>query len=161
MQANHNTVKNRPLPAILAAAAITLMIGLAFVLLGANALLNPGIPLLQSPSDAQAAGPDNVAAATADTAGQPQELAAQFQAREQEYQAREKQYADQIKQYQSREQQLNQQLQQAVQQRDTAANQAQQYQQVLEALQQAGVIQISPNGQIFLSQPFGRHSDHD
>lgn len=151
MQVNRSATKNKPWPAILAALGITLAVGCGLLVFGVNALVNPGVPLLSSPSVAQAAAPadNNITAVDSNPAQvqQLQDLVNQYQAREQ--------------QYQQREQQLNQQLQQAIQQRDQANAQAQQYQQVLLALQQAGIIRIASDGRIFLGQPgFGGGDDH-
>jgi hypothetical protein len=159
MQTNRVVAKNRPLPAILAALGITLVVGMIVVILGANALLSTGVPFLQAPAEAQAAAAPVSDSASSD---QIQQVTAQFQAREQQFQAHEQQYADLVKQYQAREKQYNQQLQQATQERNAAQAQAQQYQQVLDALQQAGIIQIGPDGQIFLARPSrGGFNDHD
>lgn len=59
----------------------------------------------------------------------------------QQYQAREKQYQSQL-------QDLNQQLDQANQQLDGANAQVSQYEQLLQALQARGVIQITADGRI-------------
>jgi hypothetical protein len=141
MQTNRSQAKNRPLPAVLAAMGITLVVGVALFIVGANAVFQP--------VRAQAAADPAAGTTAANQAAAPdsQMLAA--------YQEREKQLTDRINEYQQREQQLAEQLKQVTQERDSALGQAQQYQQILQQLQQAGVIQIDDDGQIFLmQQPF-------
>jgi septal ring factor EnvC (AmiA/AmiB activator) len=136
----------KKLPAILASLLITACIALGMFTLGANALFNPnGVAAASAPSNnisANAVSNASIPAGDANTTQlkQLQALVAQYQQREQQYQQREQQYQDQLNQ-------ARQQLRQASQQ-------VQQYQNVLEALQQAGIIQID-NGQIFIPRQFG------
>jgi septin family protein len=124
---------SKQVPALAAAAGMTLLIGLATLGVSANALLNRDVvPLQSSVTGNQSSGSDNA------TIQQLQDLIAQYQSREQQYQARE--------------QQLNQELQQAAQQLNGAEGQIQQYQSLFIALQNAGVIRVDRNGQIFIPQ---------
>jgi septal ring factor EnvC (AmiA/AmiB activator) len=138
----------KKIPAILASLCITACIGLGMFAVGANALFNPnGVAAASDPTSSISANRDSnarVPAVDANTTQlkQLQDLVAQYQQREQQYQQREQQYQDQ--------------LNQARQQLSQASQQVQQYQNVLEALQQAGIIQIN-GGQILIPRGFGDH----
>jgi peptidoglycan hydrolase CwlO-like protein len=118
------------LEAIIAAAIITGVVALSMLLIGVNALLNPNsVPVSDSP--VTTALNSTTAATTVDQAqvSQLQSLITQYQSREKQYQA----------------------------QLDQANTQLEQYQQVLSALQSAGVIRITSDGQILLRR--GRGGD--
>jgi len=127
-------------PALIAAFLTTLVIAVAMVLVGANAIFNPNsVPVSASPTSVSANDPSGgVVAVSANTTGsqvqQLQDLLAQYQAREQQYQQREQQY----------QQQLN-----------DATTQIKQYENLLQQLQSIGVIRIGPNGQISVPRRFG------
>ncbi len=117
--------KHKTIPAVAAAFGMTALFGLAILAIGFNALFNPNTqPVLAAPADPSAA-------ASADPAAlqQMQELIAQYQAREQQYKAELNQAAAQLNQ-------ANQQLSQ--------------YQALVSGLENAGIIQISPDGRVFL-----------
>ena len=124
----------KPLPAILFALAITLVVGVSMFAIGSNALLNPNqAPILNSP------GVTDVSAASLTTADQnsvDQQKLAQLQ--------------DLVNQYQQREKQLQTELSDAAAQLNQANQEVQQYQDVLTQLQQRGVIRITSDGQIML-----------
>jgi hypothetical protein len=113
-------------PALIAGIITSAMIVLIMMVIGLNALLNPN-----TVAEASAPGDSSPAALTSDSA-QIQQL----QARIVEYQAREKQYQSQLNQVEVSLKQANSNLQQ--------------YQQVMDALQQMGLIRIDRNGQVFL-----------
>ena len=126
---------NKPFPAVVAALSMTVLIGLATLAVGANALLNRNTIPLQSSTVVTPDGSADPA-----TVQQLQELVAQYQAREQQY---------------------NQELQQAAQQLNSANGQIQQYQMMLQALQSAGIIRIGHDGQIFIPQGRFGGEDHE
>ena len=111
-------------PAILAALVMTLVIGFVIIGLGINALFNNHV------APAQAAGlPDQSLSADQATIDQLQGL---------------------IKQYQDRELQYQTELQQAADQLNQTNTKLQQYQDLVVALQNSGVIRIAANGQVFV-----------
>ena len=123
----------------IAATFITGLVAVGMVGIGANALTNPNSVAVsnapaQSAQVAQTASVDQAAnnAATDQATAQIEQL-----------QTLIKQYQDREQQYQTEIKSLSQQLSDA----NTTANQAQQ---VLMALQQRGIIQISQDGRIFL-----------
>lgn len=123
---NYHSNSHKQWPALLAAFVITLVLGLAMAALGLNALVNQNsVPIQTASALDQTLNSDPV---TDDQAGS---LIAQYQAREQQYQT---------------------QLQQAADQLNTANAQLQQYQSLVSALQQAGVIQITSDGRVFVSR---------
>jgi vacuolar-type H+-ATPase subunit I/STV1 len=139
----------KTLPAIIAALAITVVIGVAMIAIGANALLNPNtVPV----ANAAAGGSVTTVSLTAD-----QQQVEQMQSLIQQYRDREKQYQAQLQQATQRLQQANQQLQQANQAIQQDGQQVQVYQQILIDLQQRGVITITNDGQIILQ---GTHGDN-
>ncbi len=114
--------------ALLAAFAMTIFIGAGMFLVSANAFLNKnGVPVANSPAQATATA---------------QVTSAQ--------QAEIQQLQNQIAVYQSREAQYKSELNNAGQQLQQANDQIRQYQMVLLALQNRGIIQIDPSGQIFI-----------
>jgi uncharacterized protein YlxW (UPF0749 family) len=120
-------------PALFAAMVITVLVGAAMFIIGANALFNKNIvPITNSPQAVSAA-------ANPSQANQPeseQQQIQQLQSLVQQYQQREKQYQAQINSAAQRLNQDNQQIQS--------------YQQLLADLQQAGIIRITPDGQVIV-----------
>ncbi len=114
-----------------AATLITVVVGVGMVGIGANALSNPNsVPVSDSPAKAAQV---STSASTADPA------AAQID-----------QLQNLIKQYQSREKQYQTEVQSLSQKLADANSQVDQLQQVLQALQDRGIIQITRDGRIFL-----------
>ena len=116
----------KKIPALIAVIITSAVIVLMMMVVGMNALLNPN-----TVTAASAPGDSAATALTGDSA-QVQQL----QARIAEYQSREKQYQSQLNQVEASLQQANSDLQQ--------------YQQVVDTLQQVGLIRIDQNGQISL-----------
>ncbi len=130
-------------PAFIAALIITGILAIGLILIGFNALFNPNtVAVANAPGTSS-----HVSSATASSGSQSAQL--------QQMQSLLSQYQQRIQQYQSREQQYQQQLQQAQQQLQQVEQQSQQAVQLIQALQQAGVIQINSNGQVFLRGGFG------
>jgi sensor histidine kinase YesM len=122
----------KQLPALAAALATSLVVGLAVVALGANALANANsTPLKGASGGAPAANGD---------------------------QATIQQLQNEVSQYQAREQQYQTELNQAAQLLNQTQNRIQQYQSLINALQDAGVIQITQDGRVFLSGGLGIRS---
>ncbi|MBE0697832.1 MAG: hypothetical protein IH586_13000, partial [Anaerolineaceae bacterium] len=117
------------IPALIAGIITSALIVLMMLVVGVNLLLNPNIV-------AEASAPGDPAAAL--TSGSSSDLAQvqQLQARIAEYQARENQYQSQLNQLETNLQQANDTLQQ--------------YQQLVDTLQQIGIIRVDANGQIML-----------
>lgn len=117
---------------------MTVLVAAAIFLIGGAALLNRNsVPLSTSP--VQASGVSAVTSpGQTDQIGQLQSLISQYQDREQ--------------QYQQREQQLQSQLAQANTQIQQDQQMIQQVQRLLEALQQRGLIQVTSDGRIFITQ---------
>jgi hypothetical protein len=132
------------LPAIIAAFLITALVGMGMLVVGGNALFNQNtIPVTDSP---QAVG----AASSGSQLNQPaadQLSVQQMQSLVQQYQQREKQYQAELNTAAQRLTQANQQ--------------AQSYQQVLEALAQQGIIRITADGQILIPRGRFGNSDND
>jgi hypothetical protein len=113
-------------PAIFAALVMTAVIGLVIVGLGINALFN------NNDATAQAAGlPDSSLSVDQATIDQLQSLIEQYQAREVQYQTEMQQAADQLNQ-------TNAELQR--------------YQDLVAALQNSGIIQITADGRVFVGR---------
>jgi peptidoglycan hydrolase CwlO-like protein len=120
----------KQISAILAALFITGFIALCMTVVGANALVNKSsVPVSNSPQA-------TVAASTTNDPPAAQTEIQQLQAR--------------INEYQQREQQYQQELQTAQQQLQDANSQIAQFQQLLQVMQQRGLIFINQSGQIFL-----------
>lgn len=130
MQKNQTVTPIRKfIPPLVATLCMTIFIGFAILAFGLNAFFN------QNGSVAQAAAPaDNQVSVS--------------QANIQDMQST-------ISQYQAREAQYQKELQQAADQLNQANAQNLQYQQLFQALQNAGVIQLSPDGQVFISRGSG------
>lgn len=120
---------------LIAAAVITLVVALGMVVIGVDAASNTNVaPIVSSPAQASLAA----------AGGSSQAQADQSQAQIAQLQSLIKQYQDREKQYQSEIQSLSQKL-------SDASSQADQLQQILMALQQRGVIQITRDGRIFVN----------
>jgi hypothetical protein len=147
MTAASNPNKNRQqIQAILAAFFISMITGLTMLALGANALLNPKTAQVKNTPTATQASLQ--AAVDPANLQQIQTLITQYQLRDQQYQTELSQAAQKLDQVNA-----------LVQQDQT---QIQQYQSVLVALQSAGVIQITSDGQISIPQAYqGEGSDYD
>ena len=129
---------HKHIPAIAAALGMTLIMGLAILGVGVNALLNPNTqPVLASSGSVESA---STALTAADNTQHVQELLAQYQAREQQYKT---------------------ELQQAATQLNMANRQLSQYQSLINGLENAGVIQISPDGRVHISGGRFRNDDGD
>jgi hypothetical protein len=136
MQQNHTVSPNKKtFPALVAALSMTVFIGLAVIALGLNAFFNQNVSV-------------------AHAANQPDPLAIADQSTIQDLQAT-------ISQYQQRETQYQGELQQAADQVNQLSQQNQQYQQLIMALQNAGIIQITPNGQVLVSRGSGFSSEQN
>ena len=116
----------KTLPALLTAFIITAFMGIGILLIGGNALFNSNGVAISSSATASASSADQ---------------AAQI-----------KLLQSQLAEYQTREQQYKTQLDKAAQQIRTDASQIQQFQMLLSALQNRGLITISSDGRIFLNQ---------
>lgn len=123
----------KTLPALVAALCMTVFIGVAILAFGLNALFNQNVSPVQA-----AAQPDSNISAVQTTNQDLQATISQYQAREAQYQSELQQAADQINE-------LNQQNLQ--------------YQQLVQTLQNAGVIQITPDGQVLVSRGSGFPSE--
>ena len=117
---------NKTLPALVAALSMTVFIGLTVLAFGLNALFNKN-------------------ASAAQTTDQPDFQVAADQVTIQDLQ-------ENISQYQERENQYLSELQQAADQIDEISQQNLQYKQLTQALQNAGVIQVTQDGQVLVSR---------
>ena len=133
-----NKKPNKTIPAILAALGMTLLMGVIIVAVSFNSLFNKDVVPVQ-------ASPNSTATATVDAQTTDQQTIQQLQ--------------DLVNQYQAREQQYQTELQQAADQLSQTNSQLQQYQMLVNALQQAGVIQIRSNGQVLINQGGFRGGD--
>ena len=124
----------KTMPAITVALAMTAFLGILILSFGVNALLNRNtVPL-----KASAASPQDAAALSGTTASAQDATIQQLQS--------------QIATYQSRETQYQTQLKQAADQINTLTQQNTQFQNLISALQNAGLIQINQNGQVFINR---------
>jgi peptidoglycan hydrolase CwlO-like protein len=124
----------KALPAILFALAITALVGVSMFAIGGNAILNPkSVPVTNSPTT-------NVSLSNS---SQDQQQLQQMQQLITQYQQREKQYQSELTDAAQRLNQANQQLDQT-NQTLTA------YQQLVQALQARGLIQINGDGSVFI-----------
>jgi len=130
------------LQGLIAATLVTVIIGLGMVAIGVNAASNAdSVPVSDSPAQAATAAATSSQVVNVSNTAADQSQIKQLQDTIQQYQNREKQYQDREKQYQT-------ELAKVTQQMNDATAQAQQLQQILVALQQRGVIQISDDGRI-------------
>ena len=125
----------KTLPALVAVLIMTVFIVVAILAFGLNAAFNQDVNVPQ-------------------TATQPVSQDVVNQATIQDLQAT-------ISQYQEREAQYQSELQQAADQINQISQQNQQYQQLTQALQNAGVIQITPDGQVFITRGAGVRSEFE
>lgn len=142
----------KSIPAILSAFVITAVVGISMLVIGANALFNPNTTAMAS-SAAPAADVAPVSSVDAQT-GDMQALIQQYQDREKQYQQRLDEAVQKLNAANQRIQQANDQLQQANQ---TIQNQ----QNILEQMQQNGLIRIDQSGQVTLAHGKEHHSDDD
>ena len=125
----------KPFMAVLIALLVTACVGASIFAIGGAALLNKnGVPASNSAAQAAVA---NTSQST-DQVAQLQSLVSQYQDHEQ--------------QYQQREQQLQQQLAQANTQIQQDQQTLQQVQMLLAALQQRGLIRLTNDGRVVITQ---------
>ena len=118
------------LQGLIAATFITAIVAVGMVGIGVNATSNPNsVPVSDSPNQT----------AQVSTSAASDQVSAQID-----------QLQNLIKQYQSREQQYQNEIKSLSQQLSDANATANQAQQVLQALQERGLIQITRDGRIFL-----------
>lgn len=128
----------KPITAALAALLMTVCVAASIFAIGGAAMLNKnGVSSSNVPAQASSGGDQN-APQQASQVDQMQQLIAQYQDHEQ--------------QYQQREQQLQQQLAQATSQVQVDQQTIQQFQALLSALQERGVISITNDGRVFINQ---------
>ena len=121
------------LQGLIAATFITGIVALGVVGIGVNAVSNPNsVAVSDSPAKAAQAAQAATSAASDQTTAEINQLQAL------------------IKQYQSREQQYQTEIKSLSQKLSDANATADQAQQILQALQQRGIIQITQDGRIFL-----------
>ena len=128
-----NTQAHKHVVALAAALAMTMLIGVAMLAFGINALLNKNVVTTVQAAGLTSADP------VADQASTDKALIDQLQAQISEYQSRESQYQTELKDAADQINQLRQQ--------------DQQYQFLLNALQNAGVIRITSDGRVLLPNP--------
>ena len=127
----------------IAATLVTFIVGFGMLAIGVNAASNSNsVPVSDSPAQAAAATTSKIVNVSNTT------VVDQSQAQIKQLQATIKQYQDREKQYQDREKQYQAELARVTQQMNDATAQADQLQQILVALQQRCVIQISAHGRI-------------
>ena len=134
----------KTMPAYMAALGMTALIGLCVLAFGLNALLNRNtVPVQAAPENSAASGSSAALQAIPALTGQetPEQLRAL------------------IAQYQSRDTQFQTQLQQAADQINQLSQQNQQYQNLITALQNAGVIQITSDGRVLIGRGFRGDDD--
>lgn len=137
----------------IAATLVTFIVGFGMLAIGVNAASNSNsVPVSDSPASNSPASNSPAQAAAAATSKivnvSNTTVVDQSQAQINQLQATIKQYQDREKQYQDREKQYQTELARVTQQMNDATAQADQLQQILVALQQRGVIQISADGRI-------------
>jgi hypothetical protein len=121
------------LQGLIAATFITALVAVGTVGIGVNALSNPNtVAVSNSPAQAAQAAQVSSKAATDQTSAEIDQM------------------QNLIMQYQSREQQYQTEIKSLSQKLSDANATAEQAQQVLQALQQRGIIQITQDGRIFL-----------
>jgi uncharacterized protein YlxW (UPF0749 family) len=126
---SHPSHFRKTIPAFAAALGMTALIALCILAFGLNAVLNRSTVPVQA-----AVQPAAAALAGQETVQQLQEQIAQYQARETQFQTQIQQAADQINQL---------------------SQQNQQYQSLIQSLQDAGVIQITPDGRVLIMRNSG------
>jgi len=127
----------KTLPAILFALGMTAVVAIAMLFIGGNALVNTNTtPVTNSPNTSNIAPASFSADQT--QLSQLQSLVSQYQAREKQYQ---QELADAVQRLNDANTQLN-----------DANTQLNQYQQLIQLLQQRGIIRITSDGQVFLGR---------
>ena len=128
----------KPFMAVLIAVLVTACVGAGMFAVGGAALVNKdGVTPANSPS--QASGDSTVnASQSADQVAQLQSLVSQYQDREQQYQQREQQLQGELAQANAQIQQDQQTLEQV--------------QMLLAALQQRGLIRLTNDGRVVITQ---------
>ena len=128
----------KPFMAVLIALLVTACFGASIFAIGGAALVNKsGVPVSNSPAQAADVSAANLSQ-QADQVAQLQSLISQYQDHEQQYQQREKQLQDQLAQANAQVQQDQQTMQQV--------------QMLLSALQQRGLIRLTNDGRIIITQ---------
>lgn len=128
----------KPLMAVLIALFVTACVGASIFAIGGAALINKnGVPVSNSPAQASNDSAVN-SVKEIDQVSQLQGLVSQYQDREQ--------------QYQQREQQLQQQLARANAQLQQDQETLQEVQTLLGALQQRGLIRLTNDGRVVITQ---------
>jgi predicted Rossmann fold nucleotide-binding protein DprA/Smf involved in DNA uptake len=128
----------KPFMAVLIALLVTACVGASIFAIGGAALVNKnGVTASNSPVQASNASAVN-SSQQADQVAQLQSLVSQYQDHEQQYQQRDKQLQDQLAQANSQIQQDQQTMQQV--------------QMLLSALQQRGLIRLTNDGRIVITQ---------
>jgi septal ring factor EnvC (AmiA/AmiB activator) len=146
----------KAVPAILFAVATTALVGIAILLIGANALFNPNtVPVVSAATAPTTASVDAAVGQTAQSQNMDQQKLAQMSQLLQQYQDREKQYQQRLDEAAKRLNDANQQIRQANQTIEQSNQSIQTYQQILVELQRRGLIRIDNNGQIFLQRGSG------
>lgn len=133
----------KQLQAIVASIVVTGLIACVTVVIGGSALFSRPAVSVSAATNAETVSSNAAPDASADTA-QLRDLVNQYQGREQQLRA---QLADVNKQLDEKDAQLSQ----ANAQLDGANQQIQQFQNLLEALQERGIIQITGDGRIRIS----------
>lgn len=137
---NNRGQSKKKMPAFIAAFIMTIFVGIAILALGFNALFNINtVPVVTA---------DQELAVTAVQEQPVNDNSAQIA-----------QLQQTITQYQAREQQYRQELTQAADELSQTKAELTQYQNLVEALQNAGIIQIRPDGRVMVGR--GRLSDSD
>ena len=141
------------LQGIIAATIVTVVISLGMLVIGADAATNVNsVPVSNPPAQASLASSSTAGTAANTTAQTAQDSAAAAQdAQFKAMQDQIDQLQSQIKQYQSREQQYQTEIKSQAQKLAQADQQANTFQQVLAALQDRGLIQITRDGRIFVA----------
>ena len=147
------------LQGLIAATLTTIVISLGMLVIGVSAAANTNsVPVSNSPAEAaQASLASSAAVSTAGSAAantasaNAAAVAAQAQAQLTQAQAKIDQLQNLIKQYQDREKQYQTEIKSQAQKLTDANNQEATFQQVLQALQDRGLIQISRDGRIFVA----------
>jgi hypothetical protein len=127
----------KSLPAILFALGMTAVVAITMLAIGGNALVNTNTtPVTNSPNTSSVAPASFSADST--QLSQLQQLVTQYQDREKQYQ---QELADAVQRLNDANTQLN-----------DANTQLQQYQQLVQLLQQRGIIRITSDGQVLLGR---------
>jgi septal ring factor EnvC (AmiA/AmiB activator) len=134
------------LQGIIAATVVTIIVSLSMLVIGVNAATNTNsVPVNTSPAQASLAS-----STAADPSAQPASDSAQS-AQLKAMQDQIDQLQSLVKQYQSREQQYQTEIKSQAQKLAQDDQQANTFQQILMALQDRGLIQITRDGRIFVA----------